>query len=108
MTNIFDTFVTRLEAFFETVKEDLVQFTEAFLPKVEHLLEVAFEDLAELAGKAVMEELPKVVSGSEKFGNAVTNVIQTVEASGKTIAIQTAQTAVQSAYLTAKEIVASK
>jgi hypothetical protein len=100
----FADFVNRLEAFFKGAEDKVAQFATAFLPKAEHLLEVAFEDLAILAGQAVLLEAPKVLSGQEKFGNAVVSVIQQVEASGKTIAIGTAQTAVQTAYLTAQQI----
>lgn len=99
-----DTFMDRVENFFESTVTDFEEFFAAFLPKIETVLEVAFEDLAEIAGQAVLTEATKLVSGQEKFGNAVTNVVQTIEASGKTVALQVAQTAVQTAYITAQQI----
>lgn len=97
-------FASRLEAFFESAKDEVVEFAESFLPKLGDALEVALEDLAVIAGKAVLAQASQVISGQEKFGAAVTHVVQQVEAQGKTIAIGTAQTAVQSAYLTAQQI----
>lgn len=104
VTSPFQQFEQNLVAFFEGVKDKVVEFANAFLPAVENDLEIAFEDLASIAGQAVMTEATKIAAGTEKFGNAVANVVQTVEASGKTVAIQTAQSAVQQAYLTAQQI----
>lgn len=61
-------------------------------------LEIAFEELAPIAGAAVLNQAAAVATGQEKFGAAVQDVVQTVEASGKSIAVQTAQLAVQQAY----------
>lgn len=105
MSNSFDTFVSKLEAFFKSAEARVEEFAHAFLPKAEALLETALEDLAEIAGEAVLTQASSVLSGKEKFGNAVASVIQQVEASGKTVALQTAQTAVQTAYLTVQSLV---
>lgn len=104
-TNPLSLLETRLQAFFETVKDDVLKFADAFFPKVEAIVEVALEDLAEIAGKAVLAQASSVLSGQEKFGAAVTDVVQTVEASGKTVALSSAQTAVQAAFSTAQTIV---
>jgi hypothetical protein len=61
-------------------------------------VEEALDELGTLALDAVMAEAPKVISGQEKFGNAVANVVQSVEAQGKPVLVQDAQMAVQGAY----------
>lgn len=108
MSNSVNTFVANLEAFFASAAAEVEKVASAFLPKLEQLVEVALEDLASIAGQAVLTQAANVISGQEKFGAAVTDVVQTVEASGKTVAIQTAQTAVQTAFLTVKAIVTGK
>lgn len=97
-------FILDLEAEGKKLEAEIVQFAQDFIPKVEHLLEVALGDIIHIALQAVLTEAPKLIAGSEKFGNAVGNVIMTVEAQGKTILLQTAQTGVQAAYLTAVAI----
>ena len=67
-------------------------------------IEIALGDLAELALDAVLAQAGTVASGREKFGKAVTSVVQTVEKNGKTVLQQTAEMAVQQAYLTAQSI----
>ena len=61
-------------------------------------IESALEALGKLALDAVIAEAPKLISGGEKFGSAVTNVVQAVEGQGKTVLVQDAQMAVQNAY----------
>ena len=61
-------------------------------------VEALLKELCQLAIGAVLAEAPKVISGSEKFSSAVTNVFQTVEARGKAVAIENVRMAVQSAY----------
>lgn len=107
-TNVLADFETAVAAFYHKVVTNVEQFATEFAPKAENLLEVAFTDLAELAGEAVLTQATALISGKEKFGNAVTHVVQTVEASGKTVAIQSAQAAVQVAYLTAQNVAAGK
>lgn len=102
-----NSFFVNLEHFFVTKFHELEAVAVNFLPKLEHAVEVAFEDLAALAGKAILAEAPKLISGSEKFGNAVANVVQTVEAGGKTVLINTAQAAVQTAFLAAQDFVSN-
>lgn len=104
-TNPLSTFITNAEAYLETIKERVEAVAAAFLPKAEVLVEAALETLATIAVDAVLGQASQVISGTEKFGAAVTNVIQTVEAQGKTVAVQTAQTAVQTAYLTIQNTV---
>lgn len=106
-TNPIAVFGQKLEAFFEGVKDKVIEFADAFLPEAENDLEVGIEDIAELCGAAVMAQAPAVISGQEKFGNAVDSVVQQVEAGGKTIAQATAQAGVQQAFLTAQQIAKS-
>lgn len=101
-------FVAKVTAFFKSAEADFGKFAAAFLPKVEATVEAALEDLAEIAGKAILGEALKTISGAEKFGNAVTNVVQTVEAQSKTVILATAQNAVQTAYLTAVDVAKGK
>jgi uncharacterized protein (DUF1330 family) len=74
------------------------QVIEKIGPVVVADIEQTLEALGKLALNAVIIEAPKLISGNEKFGNAVTNIVQTVEGQGKAILVQDAQMAVQSAY----------
>lgn len=106
--SILESFKKAVVGFLNSAKDIIIKFASNFLPKAGHLIEVAIEDVAEIAAKAVLEQAPKVISGQEKFGNAVTFVVQQVQSSGKTIAVQTAQAAVQIAYLEAQKIAEGK
>lgn len=96
-------FAQGLEAWFESRLQEVEKFASAFLPQVLNDVEVALDDLIGIAGQAVLTQAASLASGTEKFGNAVTSVVQTVEAAGKTVALGTAQMAVQQAYLTAQQ-----
>lgn len=102
--NSVQTFLQKLEAFAESAKDRIIAFADELLPQAESDIEVALDDLAQIALDAVLKQAPTLVSGREKFGNAVASVVQTVEASGKTVLQQTAQMAVQQAYLTAQSV----
>ena len=71
---------------------------EKFGPVVVADIESALEEVGKLALDAVIAEAPKLISGREKFGSAVTNVVQSLEGQGKAIVVQDAQMAVQNAY----------
>ncbi len=105
--NPLTSFVSGLEAWFKARETQVVQFVDTFLPQIATDIEVGLEDLIGIAGQAVLSQAAGVISGTEKFGNAVTSVVQTVEASGKTVAIQTAQMAVQQAVITAQNVAAN-
>lgn len=104
-TNPFVLLGQALETKAVAAYDDLVKFADAIEPIVATDIINAVDELASIAFNAVVAELPKVISGSEKFGNAVTNVVQTVETQGKTIGIQTAQAAVQQAFVTVQTVV---
>lgn len=106
--SILDSFKTKFHEFVATVEHELSDFAAFFLPSVEHLIEVAIEDIAAIAGQAVLDQAPKVISGEVKFGNAVSQVIDTVKASGKSVAQATAGAAVQLAYLEFQKLVSKK
>ena len=93
-----------LISYLDSVVADIKKFAWAFLPKVGASVEVAIEDLAQVALQAVVEQASKAVKGEVKFRDAVNIVVDSVTASGKTVAIQTAQAAVQLAYLEAVKI----
>ena len=67
-------------------------------PVVAQDIERALAALGKLALDAVIAEAPKLISGREKFGNAVANVVQGIEGQGKAVLVQDAQMAVQNAY----------
>ncbi len=96
-------FAQGLETWFEQKKQDFIRFAENFLPEIANDVEIALDDLIGIAGPAVLAQAASAASGAEKFGSAVTNVVQTVESAGRTVALQTAQMAVQQAYLTAQQ-----
>jgi hypothetical protein len=71
-------------------------------PVVVEDIETALEALGKLALDAVIAEAPKLLSGREKFGSAVANVVEAVEGQGKAILVQDAQMAVQNAFYALK------
>lgn len=87
-----------IKADLAAVENGLEKVAETVAPVVVDAAEAFLREIFTIAAQAVLAEAPKVISGTEKFGNAVTNVIQTVEAQGKTILLQDAQMAVQGGY----------
>ena len=97
MSQISD-LLAALEAKAETVKDEIVQAAETLGAEIINDLEVGAELLALFAINAILTEAPKLISGQEKFGNAVTSVVQSVEAAGMPIVIADGQALVQNAY----------
>jgi hypothetical protein len=91
-------FEANIEAWIVKEAARIKPLADKFLGTVADDAEAAFASLAAIAGEAVLAQAPALISGQEKFGAAVTNVVQTVEAQGKTVAIQTAQLATQQAF----------
>jgi len=56
------------------------------------------KEIAQIALAAVMAEVPKVLSGQEKFNSAVNNVTGTLKVSGKAVAVSLVEVAVEAAY----------
>ncbi len=77
-------------------------------PVVVEDIEQALEALGKLALDAVIAEAPKLISGREKFGNAVATIVQSVEGEGKAILVQDAQMAVQNAYYAFKFAISAR
>lgn len=102
--SILASFRAALSAHFNSVINKIKKFAYAFLPQVGASVEVAIEDMAQVALQAVVEQAPKVIKGDVKFENAVNTVLSSVAASGRTVAKQTAYAAVQLAYLEAVRI----
>lgn len=61
-------------------------------------IEDVFREGAPLAVAAVVAQIPKVLSGSEKFGEAVTSVAQDLQAKLGPVAMGDVQTLVQSTF----------
>lgn len=102
-TSGLQAFLNKLAAWAKSAETEIVAVAEQFISDVENDLEIAFEDLASIAGNAVIKASAALVTGEEKFGQAVTDVVQQVEIAGKTVAIQTAQMAVQQAYVAVQQ-----
>lgn len=104
--------VSDLEAEAKIAVANFVGGAEAVAEQVGTVLLTDIEDfvreLGSIALNAVMTELPKAISGQEKFGAAVATVVQTVEAAGKPILVQDAQNAVQTAFHAVQAAVATK
>ena len=84
------------------------RIVEKIGPVVVADIESALEQLGKLALNAVIAEAPRLISGGEKFGNAVANVVQGVEGQGKPILVQDAQMAVQNAYYAFKLAISTR
>jgi hypothetical protein len=80
------------------VEGGVEKIAEAIGPVIITDAEAMLKQLFDLSVQAVLDEAQKVISGTEKFGNAVTSVTQTIEAQGKAVVIQDVQAAVQTSY----------
>lgn len=93
---------SELEGYFEdawtTVKTDAVELFTQTETMVVADLKALWAIAAPIAINAVMAEAGKVATGEEKFGNAVTNVYQTVVGAGKPLVYADAQAITQNAY----------
>lgn len=96
--SFFTDLLTEIETEAKALEAKIAPVAQAFEQQIIGDIEIAAKDLAQIAVNAVLAQASATLSGSEKFGQAVTNVIQTIEAAGKGVAISTAQTAVQQAY----------
>ena len=65
---------------------------------VRPLITTTAKELAQIALNAVVAEVPKVISGQEKFNSAVNNVANTLKNSGKSAATALIEVAVEAAY----------
>lgn len=94
----FSQFVAFLESGAQKVESEIVAVAEDVGSVAVQYGEEFLSSLADIALGSVLKQAPLVLSGAEKFGTAVTDVIQYVETQGKTIAINDAHAVVQAAY----------
>lgn len=97
-TGIFSTLENYFETAWTEVKADAVELWDETETTVVSDLEALWSFAAPIAINAVMAQVSSVASGTEKFGTAVTTVVQAVEAAGKPIVIADGQALVQNAY----------
>lgn len=81
-----------------TIEADLSSFWTKIEPNLVNDLEAFFAAFAQIALGAVMQQAPLVISGSEKFSQAVISVVQQAEAQGWKVAVPAAQQLVQQVY----------
>lgn len=62
------------------------------------IVTATIKELAQIALDAVKAEVPKVLSGQEKFNSAVNTVANSLKVSGKTAATSLIEVAVEAAY----------
>lgn len=96
-TSVAD-FEARMKHWMSTEIAAITPLAQKLVGEIEQDGEIAFEELAEIAGKAVLKHASAVISGTEKFDAAVSDVELEVAAQGEAVARQTAQTAVQKAF----------
>lgn len=103
---------TQAAAAFKKLETEAVDEAEKVAKAIGPVIVADLEDFLSAIGTiaigAVLKQAPLVLSGAEKFGAAVTHVVQQVEEQGKTIAIQDAQMAVQGAYHAVQVAVSSR
>jgi hypothetical protein len=96
--NFFESLETSIETavsgWIATAKADAI----AIFKKEEPIIEASAEELASFALQAVVTQGSAALTGSEKLSAAVQNVVSSVAASGKTVAITDATTAVQAVF----------
>ena len=85
-------------SFFTSLKNILVSAIQKFATFIKPAVTAGLDEIRDAAVAAVLSEAPKVISGQEKFNSAVQNVVSTLEAKGKTVAIDVAQQEVQYVY----------
>lgn len=102
--SIFSTILADIENEALKIKDEIVAAAPAFIQTVETDAKAILSAAVPLAIGAVMDNAPLVLSGTEKFGSAVTSVIQQLEAKFGPVVVADIQTVVQMAYATIKNI----
>lgn len=90
----------QLEAFLKAEAAKVGPAINAIAKFFKPMVEAGLEEIATAALNAVMAQAPAVISGQQKFSNAVSDVVTTLGQTGKTVATSIAQVAVQQAYNT--------
>lgn len=107
LASVFQELEAEAKAAVTSFEGGVVSVAEKLGPIILTDIENFLRDIGSIALQAVMAELPKTISGDEKFGNAVAAVVQTVEAKSKPILVQQAQQAVQNAFTAVQSAVAN-
>jgi hypothetical protein len=95
-------FDTELTVLVNDAKAEIAKVATSLRP----LVAAGAQEVASAAFAAVLTQAPLVLSGTEKLSAATSNVVSTLAASGKSVAVGIAQTAVQSAYSAASSAAA--
>lgn len=104
-TNPFGALWDEIKAEAAKVETEAVALAEQFATSAVADIEAVFAIGAPLAIQAVMDAAPLVMGGSEKFGTAVTSVMQTLETKLGPVAIQDVQALIQTAYRGIQQLV---
>lgn len=86
-------FDTELNKAVAVAKTEIAAALQWFKPRVE----AGAEEIATVALQAVLAQAPLLISGQVKLSNATSAIVSAVTVSGKTIAVNIAETAVQAA-----------
>lgn len=90
------------------VKDELISLGKQLETAVVADIRAVFAQGAPLAVAAIIAEAPKLISGEEKFGNAVASVAEQLQVNLGPIAIQDVQTLVQAAFRGIQSVATSK
>lgn len=92
-------FEARMRAFIAAKISTIIPLAQNFAGQALKDGEIAFEELAEAAGAAVLKHAEAVMSGEQKANAAISDVLSEVRACGATVSRKTAETAVEQAYV---------
>jgi len=106
-TNVFGKLWDDIQAEALKVKDEIVSLAGTLAVAAVADIEQVFAMGAPLAVQAILAEAPKLISGSEKFGNAAVSVMESLQASLGPVAIQDVHTLVQTAYQGVVQIAAT-
>ena len=87
-------FQTALSGFVTKAEAEVKAAVQYLTPMVE----AGAEEVAGAALTAVLAQAPLVISGQEKLNAATASVVSTLASTGKSVAVNLAETAVQAAY----------
>jgi hypothetical protein len=93
-TSFWSSFSTFLAGEVTKAETEIKSMITYFTP----LVEAGAQEVAQTALAAVLQQAPLVLAGTEKLANATSSVISTLASSGKSVAINIAEGAVQAAY----------
>ena len=86
-------FEASLQKAVTAAKAEIAAAAQYFIPRVE----AGAEQVATAALNAALAQAPLLISGAEKLSAATASVVSTIASTGKTVAVNIAETAVQAA-----------